>query len=73
MAVERVVALILEVADVGIDRAAELLVLAVPREEAPFGVCRAAGEDIREEVARDAAALELVQRLVEIPHGGDFI
>ncbi len=34
---------------------------------------RAAGEDIREEVARDAAALELVQRLVEIPHGGDFI
>ena len=46
MAVERVVALILEVADVGIDRAAELLVLAVTREEAPFGVRRATGEKV---------------------------
>ena len=49
--VKRVVALRLEVADIGIDGAAELLVLAVAREIAPFGIHRAAGEDVGEQAA----------------------
>ena len=51
VAVERVVALRFEVADIGVDGAAELLVRAVAREIAPFGIHRAAGEDVGEQAA----------------------
>ena len=73
VAVERVVALRLKVADIGVDGAAELLVLAVAREVAPLGVHRAAGEDIGEKVSRNAALFQLVQRLVDLVDRADIV
>ena len=72
MTVERIIALLLEVPDVGVGAGAEVLVVAVAGEEAPFGVRRAAGEDVCQEAARYAAAFQLVQRGVDLRHGGDI-
>ena len=70
VAVERVVALRLKIADKGIRCAAELLMLAVTGEEAPFGVRCAAGKNVGEKVAGNAALFQLVQRLIDPAHRG---
>ena len=51
VAVKRVIALRLEVPDIGVGAGAEVLVAAVAGEEAPLGIRRAAREDVRQQTA----------------------